>query len=86
MKGLFEIIGITDKENNKRLDGRYPLRINRRCKLHIVGSKVTIEHVPRDGEDYRGLLNVSKMQQLEVVDGIYVIKTMNSIYYFKQCD
>jgi hypothetical protein len=86
MEGLFEIIRITDRNGNDRTDGRYPLRIGRRCKLHLYGCDVPamIEYVPRENEEYDGTLRTSTVEDLEAANGIHKITTRNSIYYLKE--
>lgn len=83
---LFEIVKITDKDDNDRTDGRYPLRIGRRCRLHIYGcgASMMIEYVPREKETYGGRLHTSIVQELEASGGIHKITTNNSVYYFKE--
>lgn len=86
MSNLFEIIKITDRNDNDRLDGRYPLRIGRRCRPQFYGCgyPVAIEYIPRDGEDYYGTLHTSKAEEIEASNGIHKVTTKNSIYYFKE--
>ena len=86
MEDLFEIVRITDKDGIDRTDGRYPLRIGRRCKLHIYGCDIPalFEYVPRENEDYHGVLRTSRVEEVEVSEGIHKITTMNSIYYLKE--
>lgn len=86
MNNLFEITKITDKNDINRNDGRYPLRIGRRCKLHIYGvdNVMLIEYVPRENEDYSGVLRTSLVESLDESNGDYKVTTMNSIYYFKE--
>lgn len=86
MNKLFEIIKITHKDGIDRTDGRYPMRIGRRCKLHIYGcdTPALLEYIPRENEDYQGVLRTSCVESIEAVNGIYTITTMNSVYYLKE--
>jgi hypothetical protein len=86
MNKLFEIIKITHKDGTDRTDGRYPIRIGRRCELYIfdIGFSASFVYIPRDGEDYHGLLRTSRVEKVEIFDDIHKITTMNSVYYLKE--
>lgn len=86
MNGLFEIVKITHKDGTDRIDGIYPIRIGRRGILHLngCGQVAYLEYVPRDNEDYSGVLRTSIVEDLEASNGIHKITTMNSIYYLKE--
>lgn len=82
---LYEIIKITDKNGKDRTDGRYPLRIGRRCKVHLK-NQAFLEYKPRLKESYNGTLRTSNIENYEGKDGILKITTMNSIYYLKKLE
>jgi len=86
IRGLFEITKITDKNGVDRTDGRYPLRLKRRCRLYILGCDAPLlaEYAPRDDENYGGTLRTSLVEQLEAFQGVWKITTLNSVYYFKE--
>jgi hypothetical protein len=86
MSTYFEIVKITDKKGNDRLDGRYPLRSGRRCKPLLYGCNNVcfLEYYPREGEDYFGTLRTSLVEEIESKNGELKITTLNSIYYLKE--
>jgi hypothetical protein len=83
---LHTIKRITDLADNDRLDGRYPIRIGRRCKLILngCGYPMLLEYHPRENEDYKGYLRTSIVEDIEAVNGITKIITQTSIYYFEE--
>lgn len=86
MNGLFEIAKITHKDGTDRIDGRYPIRIGRRCRLHLNGCGYVahLEYIPKHGEDYSGMLRTSVVEDIEATVGVHKITTMNSIYYLQE--
>jgi hypothetical protein len=83
---LYTIKRITNLSGLNRLDGRYPLRIGRRCKLILngCGYSMVIEYCPRENEDYKGYLRSSIVEDIEAANGMTKITTQNSIYYFEE--
>lgn len=83
----YKITRITDRNEKDRKDGRYHMRIGRRCKFvfdPVVGDPMLLEYCPRDGEDYTGILRTSTVGwfQLSLFDDEFVVVTKNSIWHF----
>lgn len=83
MQTIYKIERITEKDNNDKLDGRYPMRIGRRCSpvLYGVGYIADLVYQPLDTDDYHGMLRTSKVESIEHTDTHMIITTMNSVYY-----
>lgn len=86
---MFKIVKITDKQGNDRTDGRYPLRIGRKCNIDFenlyISLPMSIEYAPDAGEDYRGILHTSNLIDYGYINNQFVAKTLNSIYYLETC-
>ncbi len=79
---VFEIIKITDKKGNDRIDGRYPIRIGRKCNVNHFGCgyNAYIHYIPKE----LGTLKVSEIEDIEENDDLLIFTTQNSIYHLKK--
>lgn len=87
IEGVHTIISIADRQGNPRTDGRYPLRVGRRCQFYIeprIGRCMLLEYCPREGEDYSGYLKTSTVQESQLtITGGEVVTTFTSVYYLE---
>lgn len=88
MQTIYKIERITDSDNNDKLDGRYPLRIGRRCSpiLYGCGYIADLVYQPLDTDDYRGILRTSRVENIEHNNEYMIITTLNSIYYLRRSE
>lgn len=85
---LYKILLITDKNNNPRMDGRYPQRINSICSMYSLekGHSAIFEYISRDYKPYSGFLKTSIVQNIRENNSYLYIETMNSIYMLQELD
>ena len=79
---IYEIVKITDRDGNDRTDGRYPLRIGRKCKPCICGPKgpAFLQYLP----PIDGTVKASRIESLENNNKYLTITTRNSVYHLKE--
>ena len=81
---MYVIKAIRDKNGRDRTDGRYPLRIGRRCLIRAaIGEQAGIQYCPREEEEYKGILFTSKVDDIVIQEDAIIVCTMNSIYMFQ---
>ena len=84
MKGTYKILSILHRASREeRLDGRYPLRIGRVCRIdHIeVGKGMFLDYLyDADGTPYNGMLHTSKVLRFTKEGNCLLVETRNSIY------
>lgn len=85
---IYLITKITDLEGNDRVDGRYPLRIGRRCAFGLGEPSpnmiMAICYRPRQSDDYAGTLHTSVVQKIQRIENGIIVTTKNSVYHFKE--
>lgn len=85
---IYIITKITDLNGNDRIDGRYPLRIGRRCAFGLGEPSpnmiMAICYRPRQNDDYAGTLRTSIVKKVQHIENGIIVTTQNSIYYFKE--
>ncbi len=83
---IYIIKKITDHNGNDRTDGRYPLRIGRRCAFGLGDPSpnmiMAICYRPRQSDDYSGTLHTSVVQKIQRMEDGIIVTTKNSIYHF----
>lgn len=88
MPKIYIITKITDLSGNDRIDGRYPLRIGRRFAFGLGEphpfTSMAICYRPRQNDNYTGTLRTSTVQKITRNEKELIVKTQNSIYYFKE--
>lgn len=85
---IYLITKITDLEGNDRVDGRYPLRIGRRCAFGLGEPSpnmiMAICYRPRQNDEYSGTLHTSIVQKIQRIEDGIIVTTKNSIYHFEE--
>lgn len=85
MADTYIITKITDLSGIDRIDGRYPLRIERICKKpKVINNRLFLYYLKNaDGSDYSGKVYMtSKINTYQKTKDKIVVVTENSIYYF----
>ncbi len=84
----YKIKRITDLYGNDRTDGRYPLRIGRRFSFGLGDPMLTCQmsicYRPYSNDDYKGTLRTTTVTKIDEINDEMIVKTFNSIYYFKK--
>lgn len=87
---FYIITKITDLQGNDRKNGRYPLRIGRRCAFRLgfpsKFMKMAVCYRPRREEDYSGTLYTSEVEGVEEKEDKLIVTTQNSIYHFQELE
>lgn len=87
--GLYKIVDIQHKDGKTRDDGKYPQRIGSIVEMKYLqtGIPVYLEYISgNDGKHKEGYLKTSTVEDVRFNDdsGIYIVKTLNSVYFLRQ--
>ena len=84
MDRTYKILSILHRPSREeRLDGRYPLRIGRVCRIGQieVGKAMFLDYLyDADGTPYNGTLRTSKVLKFTKEENHLLVETRNSIY------
>ena len=83
---LYKLEGITFPDGKSREDGRYPIRLGSTYEILFLekDKPMLLGYVlDNQGNDKDGVLRTSTVKKYKYVDNdeLYVIETLNSIYY-----
>ena len=83
---LYKLEGITFPDGKSREDGRYPIRLGSTYEILFLekDKPMLLGYVfDNQGNEKDGVLRTSTVKQYKYVDNdeLYVIETLNSIYY-----
>lgn len=85
---IYIITKITYHNGNDRVDGRYPLRIGRRCAFGLGEPSpnmiMAICYRPRQNDNYTGTLHTSIVQKIQRIEHRIIVTTKNSVYHFEE--
>jgi len=84
---MYRIESITGSDDNERTDGRYPLR--KGCTVDIwylnINEPMMLSYIKdNEGNEKRGYLRTSVIDDYEEYDNGVTVYTMNSVYYLKK--
>lgn len=84
----YKVIAINHLDGKPRTEGRYPLRIGRRCTFFFFPEEGCCLYIhwltDRDGSRYDGVMRTSLVQNVSKKMDVLRVQTQNSIYIF-QC-